>query len=255
MDIDKLFQDQQEDNSTQLKQVYQVNKELLSYFKNVNKSIIKTLNSNDINVIQKVTSTIEVNIQNLSKLKYEIFSFDEEIPDKYSKEWHKNVSYIINEMSIVESTLFLQKTTLLKQHIVKENKRLKLEEEKRIKLKKEQRVKDEIDRLKKIEEEKKLKQREQELKKKKEQEEKKKLVEKKKKEEEERIKLKKYIKKQKLKKKLPISLCFFAAAAFIITVPFIAERIDEGMDLFLWAFIAPMLTLGGIAYLYGDDAK
>lgn len=134
MDIDKLFQDEQNDNLNQLLGLYEENEAVISYFKNMNNAIQKTIKNGDIDKIKRTAKKLSKNIQALSSLKFEIYDLDVKIPDSLQNDWHKNIYYITNEMSIGEVDTFLSKTASLKKQISNEIERIKISEERKRKL-------------------------------------------------------------------------------------------------------------------------
>ena len=134
MNIDKLFQDEQNDNQKQLLELYQENEKTISYFKSVNDTVQKAIKNNTIDKVKSTTNNISKHIKALSSLKYEIYELDVKIPDSLQNDWHKNIYYITNEMSIGEVDTFFSKTITLKKQISDETERIKVSEEKKKKL-------------------------------------------------------------------------------------------------------------------------
>jgi len=192
MDINKLFEDEQNDNLNQLLEIYEENEKVIKYFKSIDNKIQSVIKSNDVEKIKRITKKLSNQIQILSSLKFEIYDLDVNIPDNLQDKWHKNIYYITNEMSIGEVEKFANKTTNLKSEIHKEIHTLKLKEERK--------RKEELARKKKREEENRIKvEQEKEKQKRIEQERKRKeeLARKKKREEENRIKVEQEKEKQK----------------------------------------------------------
>ncbi len=251
MSIDKLYEDVQNDAVVQLKQLYGLNKELIQYFKNIDKNVRENIENGDADVISNLTIAIEQNIANLSKLKYEIYNFDEAIPDKCSKEWHKNLSYVTNEMSVGETVTFLENTLAVKEKVITENQRLKLEAEKRRKLEEERKAKAERDRLKRIEEEKQKKLAE-EKRLKLEAEKRRKLEEKRKQVEKEKIEQerKKRIKEDKEDKEfMQMSKKSFILGVIVLIIFIIS--VISGTPIIILGPISAILLLFGIFSLFG----
>ena len=149
MDINKLFEDEQNDNLNQLLEIYEENEKVIKYFKSIDNKIQSVIKSNDVEKIKRITKKLSNQIQILSSLKFEIYDLDVNIPDNLQDKWHKNIYYITNEMSIGEVEKFANKTTNLKSEIHKEIHTLKLKEERK--------RKEELARKKKREEENRIK--------------------------------------------------------------------------------------------------